>query len=177
MASSSSLKVGACIIETENSTPTEFAKDQRQYKYDDLTFAIENPVNFESLRVNGFPEIKDRFERQGMLYYFDVMNGPTYSDLIKEFWMTASIITKEIYNKKIKELIRKRPELEGRTPKEMGLRPFVSTEIESFVAGFRVSIRVAHIYEALKRSGGGLLIRSTNDVGSDVDEYIFKPQG
>jgi hypothetical protein len=53
------------------------------------------------------------------MYYFDVMNGPTYSDLIKEFWMKASIITKERYNEKIKELIWKRPELEGRTPKEI----------------------------------------------------------
>jgi hypothetical protein len=176
MASSSNLKVGAFIIETENSTPTVFAKDQRSYKYDDLTFAIENPVDFESLRVNGFSEIKDRFERQGMLYYFDVMNGPTYSDLVKEFWMKASIITKDIYNERIKELIRKRPELEGKTPKEMGLRPYVSTEIESFVAGFRVSIRLVHIYEALKLSGGGLLIRSTEDVGSDVDGYIYKPK-
>jgi hypothetical protein len=53
------LKVNACIIDTEKCIPNEFAKDQQKYKYDDLQFAIENPVDFESLRVNGFPEVKD----------------------------------------------------------------------------------------------------------------------
>jgi hypothetical protein len=90
--------------------------------------------------------------------------------------MKASIITREKYNENLKELTKKKPELEGKNPKEMGLRPFISTEIESFVAGFRVSIRLIHIYEALKLSGGGLLIKSTDDVGPDVDEYIFKPK-
>jgi hypothetical protein len=47
------------MIETENSIQNKFAKDQRSYKYDDLQFAVENPVDFESLRVNGFPEVKE----------------------------------------------------------------------------------------------------------------------
>ncbi|KAK2429014.1 hypothetical protein QL285_027489 [Trifolium repens] len=167
-------KVQACIIETENSIPNKFAKDQRAYKYDDLQFGIENPVDFESLRVNGFPELKDRFERQGLMYYFDVLNGPTYTELIKEFWMKASVITREKYNTNIRRLIKERPELQGKTPAEMGLRPFVSTEIESFVAGFRVSIRLAHIYEALKLLDDGLFIKSTDSAGQYVDEFIFK---
>jgi hypothetical protein len=87
MASTSNLKVGVCILEPENSSPKAFAKDQRSYKFSDLSFAIENPVDFESFRVNDFPQIKDRFERQGMLYYFDIMNEPTYVDVVKEFWM------------------------------------------------------------------------------------------
>jgi hypothetical protein len=50
----------------------------------------------------------------------------------------------------------------------------VSTEIESFVSGFRVAIRVDHLYEALKLSDGGLFIKSTDSVGPDIDEVIFK---
>jgi hypothetical protein len=69
-----SLQTNHCIIDIEKSTPDKFAKDQRPYKFDDLQFAIENPVDFESLRVNGFSEVKDRFERQGLMYYFDVLN-------------------------------------------------------------------------------------------------------
>jgi hypothetical protein len=139
-------------------------------------FAIENPVDFESLRVNGFPEIKDRFERQGLMYYFDVMNEPTYTELVKEFWMKASVITKDKYIQRIKDMIKEKPELEGKTPKEMGLKPFVSTEIESFVAGFRISIRLCHIYEALKLESGGLIIRNAEEIGSDVEEFIYKPK-
>jgi hypothetical protein len=102
MASSSNLKVAACMIEPDNSTPNVFAKDQRPYKYSDLSYVIESPVDFKSLRVNGFPQIKDRFERQEMLYYFEAMNGPTYVDTVKEFWMKASVITKEVYVRKMK---------------------------------------------------------------------------
>jgi hypothetical protein len=122
-----SLQINGCIIDTEKSIPDKFAKDQRPYKFDDLQFAIENPVDFESLRVNGFPEVKDRFERQGLMYYFDVMNGPTYNEIVKEFWMKASIITKTKYFERLKQLVKEKPELSGKTPAEMGFRPFVST--------------------------------------------------
>ncbi|KAK2374095.1 hypothetical protein QL285_075079 [Trifolium repens] len=176
MASSSSLSVDPCIILTQYSTPSVFAKDQRSYKYEDLNLAIENPVDLEGLRVNGFPEVVDLFKRQGMDYYFDVMNGPTYTELVKEFWMKASVITKEKYNQRIKDMINEKPELEGKTPKEMGLKPFVSTEIESFVAGFRISIRLCHIYDALKLESGGLIIRNAEEIGSDVEEFIYKPK-
>jgi hypothetical protein len=83
MATFPVIKVSACMIETEYSIPNKFAKDQRSYKYDDLQFAVETPVDFESLRVNGFPEVKELYEKQGLMYYFDILNGPTYTELIK----------------------------------------------------------------------------------------------
>ncbi|KAK2388750.1 hypothetical protein QL285_062395 [Trifolium repens] len=171
-----SLSTSGCIIDIEKSIPNKFTKDQRPYKFDELNFAIECPVDFESLRVNGFPEVKTRFERQGMMYYFDMLNGPTYNEVVKEFWMKASVITKPKYEERLKELVKEKPELYGKTPAEMGLRPFVSTEIESYVAGFKVVFRVDHIYEALKLLDGGLFIKSTDSVGPDVDEFIFKPK-
>ncbi|KAK2429330.1 hypothetical protein QL285_027779 [Trifolium repens] len=104
------------------------------------------------------------------------MNGPTYTELVKEFWMKASVITKERYYQKIKDMVAENPELEGKTPKEMGLRPFVTLEIESFVSGFRVSIRLCHICEALKIDRGGLVLKNSDEVGPDVEEFIFKPK-
>ncbi|KAK2356334.1 hypothetical protein QL285_093676 [Trifolium repens] len=171
-----SLSTSGCIIDIEKSIPNKFAKDQRPYKFDELNFAMECPVDFESLRANGFPEVKTRFERQGMMYYFDMLNGPTYNEIFKEFWMKATVITKPKYQERLKELVKEKPELYGKTPAEMGLKPFISTEIESYVAGFRVAFRVDHIYEALKLSDGGLFIKSTDSVGPDVDEFIFKPK-
>ncbi|KAK2389517.1 hypothetical protein QL285_063102 [Trifolium repens] len=174
MATFPTVKVNACMIETENSIPTKFAKDQRSYKYDDLQFAVENPVDFEGLRVNGFPEVKELFEKQGLMYYFDILNGPTYTELIKEFWMKTSVVTRESYNANLKKLIKERPELQGKSHAAMGLRPFVSTEIESYVAGFRVSIRLVHIYEALKLSSDRLFLKTTDYVASDVEQFIYK---
>ena len=86
------------------------------------------------------------------MYYFDMLNGPVYSELVKDFWMKASVITKDVYNRKIREMVEENPELKGKTPEQMGLRPFVSSEIESFVAGFRICIRLCHILETLRKA-------------------------
>ncbi|KAK2409695.1 hypothetical protein QL285_045109 [Trifolium repens] len=176
MASSSSFLNRTCMILPRESNPTEFAKDQRPYKYDELNVAIENPVDLESIRVNGFAEVVHPYKRQGLGYYFDLLNGPTYTEMVKEFWMKASIITRDVYNRKVREKIEENPELQDRTPEEMGLRSFVSTEIESFVAGFRISIRLCHILEALKLKRDGLIIKHSDEAGPDVEEYLFKPK-
>ncbi|KAK2411071.1 hypothetical protein QL285_046392 [Trifolium repens] len=176
MASSSSFLNRTCMVLPRESNPTELAKDQRSYKYDELMVAIENPVDLESIRVNGFAEVVHLYKRQGLEYYFDLLNGPTYTELVKEFWMKASVITRDVYNKKVREKIEENPELQDRTLEEMGLRSFVSTEIESFVAGFRISIRLCHILEALKLKRDGLVLKHSDEAGPDVEEYIFKPK-
>ncbi|KAK2415880.1 hypothetical protein QL285_038324 [Trifolium repens] len=165
-----------CIIDIANSNPTKFAKDQRPYKYDDLNLAIENPVDLDGLRVNGFANVVNLFKRQGLEYYFDLLNGPTYTEMVKEFWMKATVINRDVYVQRIKDMIEENPALRGKTPEQMGLKPFTSTEIESFVAGFRISIRVCNIYEALKIDSGGLILRNSDEIGSDVEEFIFKPK-
>jgi hypothetical protein len=88
--------------------------------------------------------------------------------------MKASVITRDKYNAKLKKLMKERPELQGKSPIEMCLRPFVTTEIESYVAGFRISIRLAHIFEALKLSADGLFLKTTDYVSPDVKQFIFK---
>ncbi|KAK2436145.1 hypothetical protein QL285_021153 [Trifolium repens] len=176
MASSSTFLNRTCMILPNESNPTEFAKDQRPYKYDEINVAIESPVDLESIRVNGFADVVNLFKKQGLEYYFDFLNGPTYSELVKEFWMKASVITRDIYNKKVKETMEKHPEWKERTPEEMGLRSFFSTEIESFVAGFRISIRLCHILEALKLKRDGVIIKQSDVVGPEVEEYLFKPK-
>ncbi|KAK2445549.1 hypothetical protein QL285_016468 [Trifolium repens] len=176
MASSSSFLNRTCMILPNESNPTEFAKNQRPYKYDELNVAIENPVDLESIRVNGFGEVVHLYKKQGLEYYFDLLNGPTYIEMVKEFWMKASVITRDVYNKKVREKIEENPEFKERTPEEMGLRSFISTEIESFVAGFRISIRLCHILEALKLKRDGVIIKHSDEAGPDVDEYLFKPK-
>ncbi|KAK2456108.1 hypothetical protein QL285_003503 [Trifolium repens] len=176
MASSSTFLNRSCLILPNESNLTEFAKDQRPYKYDELNVAIENPVDLESIRVNGFAEVVHLYKKQGLEYYFDLLNGPTYTEMVKEFWMKASVITRDVYDRKVKEKIKENPEFKERTPEEMGLRSFISTEIESFVAGFRISIRLCHILEALKLKRDGVIIKHSDEAGPDVDEYLFKPK-
>ncbi|KAK2435511.1 hypothetical protein QL285_020564 [Trifolium repens] len=176
MASSSTFLNRTCMILPNESNPTEFAKDQRPYKYDELNVAIENPVDLESIRVNGFAEVVHLYKKQGLEYYFDLLNGPSYTEMVKEFWMKASVITRDVYDRKVKEKIKENPEFKERTPEEIGLRSFISTEIESFVAGFRISIKLCHILEALKLKRDGVIIKHSDEAGPDVDEYLFKPK-
>jgi hypothetical protein len=107
------------MIDIENSITNKFAKDQCSFKYEDLQFAVEKPVDFESLRVNGFPSLREAFKKQDLLY------GPIYTELVKEFWMKAKIITRGSYNEAIAKLVKEKPELQGKNHKEMGVRPFL----------------------------------------------------
>ena len=62
------LSTSGCIVDLEKSIPNKFAKDQRPYKYDELNVAIENPVDLESIRVNGFAEVVHLYKKQGLEY-------------------------------------------------------------------------------------------------------------
>jgi hypothetical protein len=44
------------------------------------------------------------------------------------------------------------------------------------VAELKVSIRLCHIFESLQLTDGGLVVLSIDDVGPDVESYIFKPK-
>jgi len=55
----------------------------------------ENPVDFKSLTFNGC-EIKEFYAVQGLLNYFNLLNGPIYKALIRHFWVRASMYDREV---------------------------------------------------------------------------------
>jgi len=48
----------------------------------------ESPVDFASLRKNGM-NMESLISVQEMFPYFDMLNGPTYVTLVKDFWARA----------------------------------------------------------------------------------------
>jgi hypothetical protein len=108
------------MIDLEASKPNQFATEHSKCKYEELICAIKKPVDFESLRENGIEGIKEAFEKQELLYYFDVLNGPVYSELVKNFWMKATIVTKITYNEYIEKLVENNPELAEKNPSRDG---------------------------------------------------------
>lgn len=52
----------------------------------DLKLIIEQIVDFESFRVNGFLLI-GYFEAQGWMNYFEIINKPIFPYLVKDFWV------------------------------------------------------------------------------------------
>jgi hypothetical protein len=50
----------------------------------ELMIQTENPVDFTSLAYHGC-DIRSYYEAQGLMPYFDMLNGPTYKTLVRHF--------------------------------------------------------------------------------------------
>ena len=100
---------------------------------------IESPVNFASLKRNGM-DLEALITVQEMFPCFEMLNGPTYVTLVKDFWIRAEVYDVEVaLNEEDKAMIRN-PSLRGKTRQEMGLESFKQTEIRSTVMGIPVTI-------------------------------------
>jgi hypothetical protein len=117
------------MVDLKASKPRKMAKEYCKCKYENLSCLVEKLVDFESLRVNSADGIKEAFEKQELLYYFDILNGPVYPELVKDFWMKAIVITRKVYDEFVQKMVVEDPSLENKTPKKMGIRPFLGTEI------------------------------------------------
>jgi hypothetical protein len=83
-------------------------------------------IDFESLRANGY-HIKDTFQCQGWLPYFEFLNGPMYTNLVKYFQVRSEVFREYEVDY---ELIHKQEESEenkGKNRQKLGLKEF--TEI------------------------------------------------
>ncbi|MCI15856.1 hypothetical protein A2U01_0036995, partial [Trifolium medium] len=117
-------------------------------------------VDFESLRVNDF-DVEDLFIKQGWKRYFDMLNGPIYSRLVKEFWMKAQVYDELSARLEEEVLVRKDPSLQGKSREEMGLSIFNGTVIKSVLAGVEITISRAHLAKLL----------GIEDNGQKISEY------
>jgi len=104
-----------------------------------LKIQTENPVDIASLAYHGC-DIQKLYETQGLMNYFNMLNGPTYKTLIRYFWVRASVYDKEASVDEEREKILIDPSLAGKSREEMGLEPFKRTEIRSSVMGIPVHI-------------------------------------
>jgi len=75
-----------------------------------------------------------------MFPYFDMLNGPTYVKLVKDFWVRAEVYDLEAAKAEELQAVTRDPSLRGKTRKEMGLEPFRQTEIRSAVMGIPLTI-------------------------------------
>jgi len=57
-------------------------------------------VDFESMKANGF-NLKEAFEYQGWLSYFEILNCPTYTNPVKDFWVTTKVFDLEDADKEL----------------------------------------------------------------------------
>jgi hypothetical protein len=119
-----------------------------------LKVQIENPVDFESLAFHGC-WIRSYYEKQGLMPYFKMLNGPTYEALVRHLWVRASVYDKAAAEAEEKQLILINPSLAGKTREEMGLEPYKVMEIMSSVCGISVFIAEWKIASVLGLEASG----------------------
>ena len=67
--------------------------------------------------------IREYYESQDLISYFDMLNGPTYTNLIRHIWVKAHIYDKKAAQQEMDENVLIDPTLAGKTREEMGLEP------------------------------------------------------
>ncbi|MCI08337.1 hypothetical protein A2U01_0029413, partial [Trifolium medium] len=125
-----------------------FTGDIMKFNFCLLKLRPERMVDFESLRINDF-DIEELFVKQGWKRYFDMLNGPIYTRMVKEFWMKAHVYDEVSARMEEEALIRKDPSLQGKSREEMGLSKFDGTVIKSVLAGLEITISRAHLAKLL----------------------------
>ena len=92
----------------------------------DLNVQVKNHVDFVSLAHHGC-DIKKYYEAHNLINYFDMLNGPTYMNLVRHFWVIAQVYDRKAAQLEMDEKVLIDPSLAGKTREEMGLEPFTVT--------------------------------------------------
>ncbi|MCH82653.1 hypothetical protein A2U01_0003464, partial [Trifolium medium] len=95
--------------------------DVMQFDPSLLKFCYDKMVDFESLKVNGF-DVEELFLNQGWKRYFEMLNSPIFTKLIKEFWMKSKVYDDLATRMEEEHIVLKDPSLKGKTRQEMGLK-------------------------------------------------------
>jgi len=137
---------------------------------DSFEVQSESLVDFASLKRNGM-DLESLITVQEMFPYFEMLNGPTYVTLVKDFWVRAEVYDVETAKEEeIKAVIRD-PSLKGKTRQEMGLDSFKQTEIRSSVMGISITITKEVIAAACRVTGTGRFIWNASRNHPFLDSY------
>jgi len=117
----------------------------------ELTVQLENPVDFKSLAHHGC-ELRNYYQTQDLDDYFFMLNGPSYENLVKHFWVRGEVFDCHAARMEEHEKVLIDPTLGGKTREELGLKPFTCTEIRSSVMGIPVSITEEVIKRTIRRT-------------------------
>src|SRR6266487_1493436 len=131
---------------------SEFFSKERSLdmKGKSLNLVMEQPVDFESLKINQHNVEKFFSDQNGGGRYIKILNGPIYPTLVKDFWVRSKVVTLEDYNKEVGVLRNSKPENKDKTPAELGLREVKEEEIRSVVCGFEVILTQSNLASILQ---------------------------
>jgi len=114
-------------------------------------------MDFTSLAHHGC-NIRRFYEAQDLISYFDMLNGSTYMNLVRHFWVRAHVYDRQAAKLEEHEKVLIDPTLEGNTREEMGLEPFTCTKIRSSIMGILVFISKRVISWVIRRASEGRFV-------------------
>jgi len=135
-----------------------------------LEVQIESPVDFASLKRNGMC-LETMISAQELFPYFHMLNGPTYVEPVKDFWVRAEVYDEEAsMNEEIQAVINN-PSLKGKTREEMGLETFNEPEIRSAVMGIPITITEEIIAKACRTEASGRFLWNITKKHALLERY------
>jgi len=81
-----------------------------------LEVQIESPVDFASLNRNGM-NLDALMAAQELFPYFHMLNGPTYVELVKDFWARAEVYDEEAANNEDLKAVTQDPSFRRKEPR------------------------------------------------------------
>jgi len=121
---------------------------------EDLDVPVESPMDFVALaryEVN----ISSYMIAQQLVGYFGILNGPTFEELVKDFWVRAKVYDREPTKLEEFQKIEEDENMKRNMREEKGLPEFTKTEIMSSVMGIPIIITEDIIGKASRCSNEG----------------------
>jgi len=165
MASSSSKQTSS-----SSSSNTQLKPKTMVIPLDSYDVQSESPVDFASLKRNEM-DLESLIAVQEMFPYFEMLNGPTYLTLVKDFWVRAEVCDVDAAKGEEHKVVIRDPSLKGKTRQEMGLESFRQTEIRSSVLGIPITITEEVIAKACRVAANGRFIWNANRNHPFLESY------
>jgi len=128
MASSSSIQesnMQEAVPSTQEAPAYEIRGRTMSLEEWKLNVQVESPVDFISLAHHGC-ELRDIYHAQDLDDYFGMLNGPTYMNLVRHFWVRAQVNDRKAPQMEMDEKVLIDPSLQG----NVGTRVFHKSPIE-----------------------------------------------
>jgi hypothetical protein len=142
---------------------------------EELEVQVEYPIDIKSLEFQKC-KIKKYTDAQGITEYLSkVLHGPTFVELVNDFWITAEIHGKEEAAKEEFMNVMVNPEHQGKSREEMGLPPYKKPEIRSTVMGVEVVINEDYIAAAMRCKASGMFrwnLKSEDPLKEEVNKVL-----
>ena len=115
MASTSSSAINLSSKQSTKIKPNTTSIPKESFK-----IIIDQAIDFGSLARNGI-QVDRFFNRQQLEKFLQILHGPTYTDLVRQFWVKAEIYDEEASDRELAMKIKEDKSGKKKTRSDFGL--------------------------------------------------------